>query len=50
VAPSIISLSFYLDEIPPEEGLLEERVPFKETPLRVINLAPIEAIEKDEPL
>jgi len=50
VAPSIISSSFYLDEIPPEEGPLEERVPFEETPLRAINLAPIEAIEKDEPL
>jgi len=50
VAPSIILSSFYLDEISPEEGLLEERVPFKETPLRVITSAPIEAIEKDEPL
>lgn len=50
VAPSIISSSFYLDEILPEEGPLEERVLFKETPLRPIASVPIEATEKDEPL
>jgi len=44
----IILLSFYLDEILPEEDLLEERVPFKKT-LRAITLAPIETIEKNEP-
>jgi len=50
VAPSIISSSFYSDEISPEEGPLEERVPFEETPLRAITSAPMEATEKDEPL
>ncbi len=50
MAPSIILLSFYLDEILPEEGPLEERALFKETPLRLITLAPIEAIEEDEAL
>ncbi len=49
VAPSIISLSFYSDEIPPEEGPLEERVPFEETPLRAMTSALMEATEKDEP-
>jgi len=49
VAPSIISSSFYSDEIPPEEGTLKERVPFEETPLRAITSAPMEATEKDEP-
>ena len=50
VAPSIISSSFYSDEILPEEGPLEERVPFEETPLRPIAPAPMEATEKDETL
>ncbi len=50
VAPSIISSSFYLDEISFEEGPFEERVSFEETSLRAITLAPMEATEKDEPL
>lgn len=50
VAPSIISSSFYSDEIRPEEGALEERVPCEETPLGAITSAPMEATEKDEPL
>jgi hypothetical protein len=50
MAPSIISSSFYLDEISPEEGSLEERVLFEETPLRPIDSAPMEATKKDEPL
>ncbi len=50
VAPSIISSSFYSDEVPPEEDPVEERVPFEETPLRAITSAPMEATEKDEPL
>ncbi len=50
MAPSIISSSFYSDEILPEEGPLEERVLFKETPLRPIASVPMEATEKDEPL
>ena len=50
VAPSIISSSFYSDEISPEEGPLEERVPLEETPLRPIAPAPMEATEKDETL
>lgn len=48
VAPSIISSIFYLDEISPEEGPLEERVPFEETPLWPVALAPMEATKKDE--
>ncbi len=50
MAPSIISSSFYLDKILPEEGPLKERVSFKETPLRPITSVLIEATEKDEPL
>ncbi len=50
VAPSIISSSFYSNEISPEEGPLEERVPFEETPLRPIASTPMEATEKDETL
>lgn len=50
MAPSIILSSFYLDEISPKEGPLKERVLFKETPLQLITLAPIEATEKDENL
>ena len=50
VAPSIISSSFYSDEISPEEGPLEGTVLFEETPLRPIASAPMEATEKDETL
>ena len=50
VAPSIISSSFYSDEISPEEGPLEERVPFEETPLRPIASAPMELKVKDDTL
>jgi len=50
VAPSIISSSFYSDEILPEEGPLEERAAFEETPLRPIASAPMEATEEDETL
>ena len=50
VAPSIISSSFYSDEIPLEDGPLEERVPFEESPIRPIASAPMEATEKDETL
>ena len=48
VAPSIISSSFYSDEILSEEGPLEERAPFEEN-LRAITSTPMEATEKDEP-
>ena len=48
VAPSIISSSFYSDEISPEDGPPEERVPFAETPLRPIASAPMEITEKDD--
>ncbi len=50
MTPSIISSSFYSDEILPEEGPLEERVPFEKTSLRPMTSAPMEAIEKDETL
>jgi len=50
VAPSIISSSFYSNEISPKEGPLEERVPFEETPLRPIASAPMKATKKDETL
>lgn len=33
MTPSIISSSFYLDEILPKENSLEERVSFEKTPL-----------------
>ena len=49
VALSIISSSFYLDENLPE-GPLEEKVSFKETPLRLIASVLMKATEKDEPL
>ena len=49
VAPSIISSSYYSDEVPLEEGPLEERAPPEETPLRAIASAHLEATEKDEP-
>jgi len=50
VAPSILSSSFYSDEISPEEGPLGERVPFEDTPFRAITSAPMEATAKDETL
>ncbi len=50
ITPSIISSSFYLDEISPKEGPLEERVPFEETPLRPIASAPMKATKKNETL
>ena len=48
MALSIILLSFYSDEISPEDGPHEERVLFKKTPLRPIASAPIEITEKDD--
>ena len=48
VASSIISSSFYSDEILPEDGPPKERVPFEETPLRPIASTPMEITEKDD--
>lgn len=48
MASSIISLSDYSDEISLEEDLLEKRTLFKETSLRIIASAYIEATKKNE--
>ncbi len=47
---SIISSSFYSDEISPEESPLEERAPFEKTSLRPIASALMKATEEDETL
>lgn len=49
LAPSIISSSFYSDEVLPEERLFEERVPFEDTPHRAIVSAPMEAEKRTNP-
>lgn len=48
MAPSIISSSYYSDNVPLEGDPLEERAPPKETPLRAIASAHTEATEEDE--
>ncbi|KAL8792178.1 MAG: hypothetical protein Q9195_005200 [Heterodermia aff. obscurata] len=48
VAPSIISSSYYSDNVPLEGDPLEERAPPKETPLRAIASAHTEATEEEE--
>jgi len=48
MTPFIISSSFYLDEISPKEGSLEERILFEKTSLRPIASILIKATKKNE--
>ena len=48
MTPSIISSSFYSDEVPSEEDPVEKRVSFEKTSLRAITSALMEATEKNE--
>ncbi len=50
VTSSIISSSFYSDEISLEEDSVEKRVSFEKTSLRAITSALMKATEKNEPL